>query len=83
MPEFVTVTEAKRHEVKELPKLGLKSGDVVAIDRVFATLLYEVHVDIQMDGELADESIAHCPVFTKRPCGMATSSVRFTTSATG
>jgi hypothetical protein len=36
VPEFVTVTEAKRHEVKELPKLGLKSGDVVAIDRGYA-----------------------------------------------
>ena len=36
IPEFVTVTEAKRHEVKELPKLGLKSGDVVAFDRGYA-----------------------------------------------
>ena len=36
IPEFVTVTEAKRHEVKELPKLQLKSGDVVAFDRGYA-----------------------------------------------
>ena len=36
IPEFVTVTEAKRHEVKELPKLRLKSGDVVAFDRGYA-----------------------------------------------
>ena len=33
IPEFVTVTEAKRHEVKELSKLRLKSGDVVVFDR--------------------------------------------------
>ena len=36
IPEFVTVTEAKRHEVKELPKLRLKPGDVVAFDRGYA-----------------------------------------------
>ena len=36
IPEFVTVTEGKRHEVKELPKLGPKSGDVVAFDRGYA-----------------------------------------------
>ena len=35
IPEFVTVTEAKRHEAKELPKLRLKSGDVVVFDRGF------------------------------------------------
>ena len=35
LPEFVTVTEAKRHEVKELPKLPLKAGDVVVFDRGF------------------------------------------------
>ena len=33
IPEFVTVTEANRHEVKELPKLKLKTGDVVVFDR--------------------------------------------------
>lgn len=33
IPEFVTVTEAKHHEVKELPKLNLKAGDVVVFDR--------------------------------------------------
>lgn len=33
IPEFLTVTEAKRHDVTELSKLGLKSGDVVAFDR--------------------------------------------------
>jgi co-chaperonin GroES (HSP10) len=36
IPEFVAVTEAKRQEVKELPKLQLKSGDVVAFDRGYA-----------------------------------------------
>ena len=35
IPEFVTVTNAKRHESKELPKLKLKSGDVVVFDRAF------------------------------------------------
>ena len=35
IPEFVTVTEAKRHEVNELPKLNLKAGDVVVFDRGF------------------------------------------------
>lgn len=35
VPEFLTVTEAKRHEVKELPKLKLRSGDVVVFDRGF------------------------------------------------
>jgi hypothetical protein len=52
-------------------------------DRVSVTLLYEVHVNIQMDSELANEGIANRPVFTKRSYGMATSSVRFATSATG
>lgn len=33
IPEFITVTEANRHEVKELPEMNLKSGDVVVFDR--------------------------------------------------
>jgi hypothetical protein len=35
-PELVTVTEAKHHEVKELPNPQLKSGDVVEFDREYA-----------------------------------------------
>lgn len=33
IPEFITVTTAKQHEVNELDKLQLKSGDVVVFDR--------------------------------------------------
>ena len=51
-------------------------------DCVSVALLYVVHVDIQIDRELADESVAYRPVFTERPNGMATSSVRFATTST-
>lgn len=33
IPEFITVTNAKRHEVKEVDSFQLRSGDVVVFDR--------------------------------------------------
>jgi len=38
IPEFITVTPAARHEVKEMPKVPLKAGDVVVFDRGFVDL---------------------------------------------
>ena len=35
LPEFLTVSTAKCHEVKELPKVALKTGDVIVFDRGF------------------------------------------------
>ena len=35
IPEFITVTTAKQHEGKEIDKMQLKSGDVVAFDRAY------------------------------------------------
>lgn len=35
IPEFVTVTTAKKHEGIEIDKMQLKSGDVVAFDRAY------------------------------------------------
>jgi len=49
IPEFVTVTEAKPHEVKELPKLKLKAGDVVAFDRGYT--------DFEQFAKYCDEGI--------------------------
>ena len=33
IPEFITVTDAKRHEVKEVDSFQLRAGDVVVFDR--------------------------------------------------
>ena len=38
IPEFVTVTPARRHEAKEMVKVPLKAGDVVVFDRAFMDL---------------------------------------------
>ena len=38
IPEFLTVTPAKRHEVKEMPKVPLKAGDVIVFDRAYMDL---------------------------------------------
>lgn len=35
IPQFVILTEAKRHEVKELPRFKLKGGDVAVFDRAY------------------------------------------------
>ncbi|WP_020614782.1 IS4 family transposase [Sediminispirochaeta bajacaliforniensis] len=35
IPEFITVTTAKQHEGREIDKMQLKSGDVVAFDRAY------------------------------------------------
>lgn len=35
IPEFITVTTAKHHEGKEIDKMQLKLGDVVAFDRAY------------------------------------------------
>jgi len=35
IPEFITVTEAKRHDGPELSKLVLKPGDVIIFDRAY------------------------------------------------
>jgi len=70
IPEFVTVTEAKRHESKELPKLKLKSGDVVVFDRAFT--------DFRQFASYCDEGIyfvtrlkknAHYRVFKRHDVG--------------
>ena len=51
-------------------------------DCVSVALIYEVQIDTQMDGELADEGITYRSVFTTRPHGMVTSSVRTTITRT-
>jgi IS4 transposase len=49
IPEFVILTEAKRHEVKELAKFKLKGGDVVVFDRGYT--------DFKQFAKYCDESI--------------------------
>lgn len=49
IPQFVTVTEAKPHDVNELPNLKLKAGDVVAFDRAYT--------DFEQFAKYCDDSI--------------------------
>ena len=75
-----TEPEDHQHSGRD-PKRDV-STDMGRDDCVFVALIYEVRIEVQLDGELADEVIAYCPVFTTRPCGMVTSSVRTATIRT-